>query len=193
MRAGFLGGDVLRGEQDLRRVRVGDLPTQTDGRSRHRVERPARLAHAEARRLARDADVGALQQLGATGDGDALDRGEQRLRRLVVTQEPLVREVGVVGHAGGDVDLAVGVLGVAGHGAQVGAGAEVARGAGEDDRADVVVGAGLDHAVVHPGEHRAGERVEALGPVHRDDHRVAVAFDECVGHRVGSPLSECRL
>ena len=63
-------------------------------------------------------------------------------------------------------------------------------GAGEDDRADVVVGARLDHGVVHADEHRSGERVVALRPVHGDDHRVAVAFDECVGHRTCSPLRQ---
>ena len=167
---------------------VGDLPAEADGGSRHRVQRPPRLAHAEARRLAGDADVGALQQLGATGDGDALDRREQRLRRLVVTQQALVGEVGILRHARRHVDLVVGGFRVAGHGPQVGARAEVAVGAGEDDRADVVVGARLDHGVVHAHEHRPGERVEALRAVHGDDHRVAVSFDECVGHRTCSPL-----
>ena len=188
MRAASAAGRCLAVSRISAAMRVRDLPAQADGRSRHRVQRPARLAHPEARRLAGDADVGALQQLGAAGDGDALDRGDQRLRRLVVTQQPLVREVGVGGHARRHVDLGVGVLRVAGHGAQVGARAEVALGAGEDDRADVVVGARLDHGVVHAHEHRPGERVEALRTVHGDDHRVAVSFDECVGHRSCSPL-----
>ena len=175
-----------------RRVGVGDLATQADGRAGHRVERPPRLAHAEACRLARDPDVGALQQLGAAGDGDALDRGEQRLRRLIVPQQALVGKVGVLCHARRHVDLGVGLLGVARHRAQVGPGAEVALGAGEDDRTDVVVGTRFDHRVVHPHEHRPGQRVVALRPVHRDDHRVAVSFDERVGHRVPGPCTGSR-
>ena len=45
-------------------MRVGDLPGQAHRGAAHWVERPAHLAHAEASRLARDADVGLLEDLG---------------------------------------------------------------------------------------------------------------------------------
>jgi hypothetical protein len=54
-----------------RRSRTVDPPT---GNSPQRAS-----ATPEARALARDADVGGLEDLGAAGDRDALDRGDQRL------------------------------------------------------------------------------------------------------------------
>src|SRR5262245_7677594 len=60
--------DVLAREQDVCRVRVWDLARQAHHRPAHRVERPARLGHAEARALAGDADLHRLDDLGAARD-----------------------------------------------------------------------------------------------------------------------------
>ena len=55
--------------------------------------------------------------------------------------------------------------------AEVGAGAERPPGAGHDHRPHGVVGVGLVEGVEQLLEHRAGEGVELLGPVQRDDRR----------------------
>ena len=76
---------VAAGEQDVGGERVRDLPAQPHHRPAQRVEAPPHLGHAEPGALPGDADVGALQDLGAAGDGRALDRGDERL----VEQEAL--------------------------------------------------------------------------------------------------------
>jgi len=90
--------DVLAGEQDLRRVGVGDLAGQAHRRAAHRVERPADLAHPEAGRLAGHPDLHGLEDLGAARDGHALHRGHDGLGRPVVAEQGLVDDVGVLSH-----------------------------------------------------------------------------------------------
>ncbi len=88
-------GDVFAGQQDLRGVRVGDLTAQAHGGATHRVEAPAGLGHAEAGALARDTDVGRLEDLGAAGDGDPLDRGDDGFGWPVAAQQRLPVDVGI--------------------------------------------------------------------------------------------------
>ena len=66
----------------------------------------------------------------------------------------------------------------AGHLLQVGARAEVAPGAGEDEAADVGVLIGEHACVVEAHEHLAVDRVLTFGTVEGDDQRVTIAFGE---------------
>ena len=52
-----------------------------------------------------DADVGRLEDLGAAGDAEALDRGDDRLHDLVVPQQPLIDD----GDVGDDAPVEVGL------------------------------------------------------------------------------------
>ena len=56
--------------------------------------------------------------------------------------------------------------------AEVGAGAEAAARAGDDDGAHVVVGVGQVEGLDQLAHHRGGEGVEPVGPVQRDRHDV---------------------
>ena len=56
----------------------------------------------------------------------------------------------------------------------VGAGAERAAGAGDDEKPDVVVGLGFVVGVAQLGDHEGAERVEGVGPVQRDGGLVPV-------------------
>ena len=120
--------------------RVGDLPPQAHARAAERKEAAPRLGDAEDRVLGGDADVGALQDLGAAGDGVAFDRGDDRLHRPVVAQQRLPVDVGHLGHELHElvVDLA------AAHRLQIGAGAEDVAAAGEDR--DAQLGIVVEHA-----------------------------------------------
>ena len=80
---GASGGDVVAAEQHLGGDRVADLAAQAHGRTRHGEQAPLHLGHAEHGALARDADVGALEDLGAAGAGEALGREDDRLGRAV--------------------------------------------------------------------------------------------------------------
>jgi hypothetical protein len=175
------GEDVLAGQQDVGRDRVGDLPLQSHRGAAHRVQRPTRLGDAEPCALTGDADVGALEDLGTAGDGDAFDCCDHGLRRPVGLEETAVDEAGVVAQAGLLVDRAVGVD-VARHGAEVHPRREVALGAGEDRARQRVVGAQLCPRVGEQGEHREGHRVLALRPVQGEHHHRALAFDVHLSH-----------
>ena len=87
-------------EQDVGRDGVRDLAAEPNDRPTERVEAPAHLGHAEPGALAGDADVGALEDLGAAGDRGALDGGDQRL----VEQEALQQRLD---HAGRDARRAL--------------------------------------------------------------------------------------
>ncbi len=166
---------VPPGQQQLGGDRVGDLAGEPDRGAAHRVERPAGLGHPELGRLAGDPDVGALEDLGAAGDGGALDRGDERLGQPEALEQRL-DDRGVVG---------AGLEGVGrrlvGGRLEVHPGAEVAAGAGEDADPDLGVVVHPVPGVAHDREHLAGERVARLGPVHGDDELVPVLLDEAVG------------
>ena len=73
-------------QENVHGLGVGDLTSEADGRTAEREQAPAGLGHAEPGALARDADVGGLEDLGAAGDGRALDGGDERLGRLAVAK-----------------------------------------------------------------------------------------------------------
>ena len=79
-----------------RRRRTADPPI---GYKDHRASDTPKRALSPA-----TADVGALQDLGAAGDGDALDRGDHRLRRAVRLEQPAVDEPGILLHPRVGVD-----------------------------------------------------------------------------------------
>ena len=91
----FLGRVHVGREEHLHRLREGDLAAEPDDAAALRVQRPLRLGEAEDAALAGDADVGALQDLGAAGDAVALDGGDQRLLQRPVAEEA-VEDDGVV-------------------------------------------------------------------------------------------------
>jgi hypothetical protein len=137
--------------------------------------------YAEARALAGDPDLGRLEDLGAAGDRDAFDRGDDRLRRPVAAQQGLPVKVRIGLHARLHVDRSL-LARIACHGAQVRPRTEVPARARQDDAADVGIVRGLDIRVVHEHEHLARQRVHALGTVQGDDQALAVALDDRVGH-----------
>ena len=89
-------------------------------------------------------------------------------------------------------------------GLQVGAGAERAAAAGEDDRADLGIGLALGGGALEVEVHVAGEGVQPVGPVERDPGDAVAPFElqRRVGHRakisndrlvVRDILRECRV
>ena len=182
--------DVLAGQQDVGRHRVRNLALEAYGRAAHRVERPAGLRDAEPGALPGDADVGALQDLRATGDGDALDRGDDGFGGSVGLEQAAIDESRIVLEAGFLVDGAVGID-VAGHGPQVHARGEVALRPGEDGAPQVVILSQLVPRVRQQGEHRERHRVLPFRAVHGDDQYVVVTFDVDLGHlRRFAPIME---
>ena len=96
----------------------------------------------------------------------------------LVSRKPLSSALITDGSNSPDSKLSPGWLRA--HRLQVGAGAEVAAGAGEDADPDLGVVVHPVPGLAHDREHLAGERVARLGPVHRDDQLVAVLLDEAV-------------
>ena len=136
-----------RGERGLR---AGDA-AQHPRVAAARVDADLQEAGVELRPPRREPHVAAEREVHAGADGGAVHRGERRQRAAGDPQEPLV-------------DRAEALLGRLGEVAEVRAGAERRRGAGDDDRADDVVGLDLVHRGDDLGDHRRGQRV-ALGRV----------------------------
>ena len=112
----------------------------------------------EAGLLGRDDDVGGERQAHSGPGGDAVDRGDDRLRQVA---DRLDQRVVLGGQHGPEVAL----LGSA---AQVGAGAEAAAGAGDHDSARRLVARGDLERGQQLFAELAVERVERLGPVERE-------------------------
>ena len=137
--------------------------------------------------------IAAQDQVGGPTDGPAVDLAQHRLGALPDLHEPfdvLAHEL-VVPHGipgarpglgrGGVIRARPGVL----DGGRVGrvvdavrsevvAGGENPARAADDDRAHGLGGSGRINAVGHPGDHRLGERVEALRTVQGDDRDAAL-------------------
>ena len=122
-------------------------------------------------------------------DRYAFDCGDDGLRGTIVAKQCFIDDVGVIFHTSHHVDLGVVVTRIAAHALEVGAGTEIPSGTRDENAADLIVLGRLFVGVVHANQHRARERVEALGPVHGDGHQMTVAFDDCVGQlSSSSPL-----
>ena len=140
----------------------------------------------------RDADIHRKLHGDADADRRPVHRRDHGLQAFEDAQRHLAAAVAHLRIA--VIDLAVGqplhrpaprvaVEGV-GAGGEVGAGAEAAARAGDDDGADVVVLVGRVEGVDHLLLHGAGEGVELVGPVQRDgeDLLLDLVFDGLVGH-----------
>ena len=153
----------------------GNLARQPHRRPAHRVQAPLGLRDAELGALAGDADVGALQDLGAAGDGRALDRRDQRLGQPPALEQRVDarRVVAAV------LERVARRLG--GRRLEVHARAEVAAGAGQDAGADLRIVVDAVPRLDHDREHLGGKRVARLRPVQRQDQGVSALLNEGVG------------
>ena len=172
------------------------MPT-TLGRNQRRAglrhDAAAREHEAELRRAGSDADVHRQGHGDADADGRAVDGRDDRLFRFEDAQGDAAAAVAAVLQAR---VVPFRVVEGAGAGGQVGAGAERAPGAGDDDRAHVVVGVGLAEGRDQLVAHQARERVQLVGPVQGDrgDTIGDVVADVLVGVHAGdSMLAAVRL
>jgi hypothetical protein len=133
--------------------------------------------------IGRDDDVAHQRDLAAAAEGEAVDRGDDRLRDRVrhhAREAPclLGRIVGIEAFAARQRD-------------KVSARAEaLVACAGDDDDADFGVVLGLFERGADADMDRGVDRVTRLGPVDRDDQHMATAFGEDggVGHRESLPF-----
>jgi hypothetical protein len=171
--------DGLAGDQHLHRHGPRDLTGQTHRRPRHGEEPPLDLAHRDLGALGRHPHVERLEDLDAARVAVALHCGDDRRRRAEVLEEPLVDEGEVL--ADPLLELVLGGLARregAHQAVEVGAGREVAAGAGHDRGAHVVLG--VDHVpgVAQPAQHLGVEGVLLGRAVEGDGDDVAVTLDE---------------
>jgi hypothetical protein len=150
----------------------GICPLEADRGAADREQSAPDLEQAEGGGLGGDADVGALEHLGAARDAVPLDGGDDRLARAVVAQHRLPVQVGIGPEA---VAVPLPRHAVPGEGLEVHPGAEAAARPREHDGADRVVGVGLGPAVVEADQHRQRERVLRLRPVEREHQCGALA------------------
>src|SRR5699024_8671570 len=80
--------NVPAGQQDVCGDRVGDLAGEAYRGAAHREQSPAGFGHAELGAFARDADVGALQDLRAARDRGTFDGGDEWFRESAALQQP---------------------------------------------------------------------------------------------------------
>ena len=170
------------GEEHVGGHGVGDLPRQPDRRAAEGEDPPAHLGHAEGGGLPRDADVHGLEHLGPAGDAVPLDRGDDGLARFVLAEQRLPVQVGIGLEPRRPLVVAV----PARHLLEVGTGAEVAAGSGDDHHPDVGVAIDLHPGVGHPDQHLARDGVLGLGPVEGEDGDVAVDLETGVRSVGGS-------
>jgi hypothetical protein len=115
----------------------------------------------------RDQEIAVERDLEATGNGDAVDRADERLgvrrERAAERQPAVVAPLPHVGEAFALLHLPGAEF------LQVDARAERRVGAGEDHHVDGVVGVALLDRGRQRLAHRAVERVARLGPVQRND------------------------
>ena len=162
----LLGGDGIGGERHLHRHAVGDPPGQPEQGAAGGEEPDSGLRDAELDALRRDQEVARERQLEPAGEGEALDRGDQRFAG------PLGEElVESLGHPLGEERL------------EVHPGAEAASGAGQHAGGEPVVAVEL----VHGGEQALAElgvdRVPLVGTVERDQQHPPPGFgQDDIGH-----------
>jgi hypothetical protein len=189
---GLLGRDVPPGEQDLGRQGVGDLSPQPHAGSAEGEEPAPGLGDAEDRVLRSHPDVGALEDLGATGHCVALDRRNDRLHRPVVSEKRLPVEVRHLGHQ--LLELFVPLA--AAHGLEVGAGAEDVAATREDRDPQLGILVEQSPGAVHPCQHPTAQGVLRLRAVQGDGQYVAFALDQAMlgiqWRLLGSGISERR-
>ena len=172
---GLGSGDVPSGQQQIGGNRVGNLAHQSHRRAAHRIQAPLGLRDAELGAFAGDADVGALQDLGASGDGRTLDRSDQRLGQPPALEQSVDarRVVAAV--------LERVAWRASGRGLEVHARAEVATGSGQDAATNVGIGVDAVPCLDHDREHLGGKCIAGLRAVQRQDQGVSALLNEGVG------------
>ena len=158
---------------------VRDLPRQPHRRSAHWIQAPFRLGHTELRAFAGDANVCALQDLGAARDRGSFHRGDQRLGQAAALEQR-VDPRRVVAAVLERVARRLGRRRL-----QVHARAEVAAGARQDAGPDVGIAVHAVPRLDHYREHLGGQRVARLGPVQRQQQSVSALLNDGVGAVVG--------
>ncbi len=123
--------DVATGQQQVRGDGVGELAGEPDRGAAQRVEAPLGFGDPEPGALSGHPDVGALEDLGAAGDGRPLHCGDQRLGEPEALEQRLDHRGVVLPPDSKDSAAA------SRHRLQVGAGTEVAAGAGQDAHPDL--------------------------------------------------------
>ena len=141
-------------------MRAGTSSTPPRARSR-----AARTRSRSARRR-RDADVHRERQGDPKADGRAVDRGDHRLLHVEDAQGHGADAIAML--LGGDGAAARGGVERRAAGAEIGARAERAARAGDDDGAHVVVGVGAVPRLAELAQHRRGDGVEAIRTVQGD-------------------------
>src|SRR4051794_1345291 len=160
-----LGGDGLAGQRQLHRDRRGQAPWELTERSAGRHEASLRLGDAELRALGGDDQVTGQRDLQSTGDGEALDCGDQRLLRRLL-------------HDPGEAAVARPWPLAGGERLQVHAGAEALALAGDDADAELVGRVELVECGGHRLGHREIDGVPRVGSVQHDQQDSVAAFGQ---------------
>ena len=170
------------GQAHLHRLRLSDQPGKAlaAAHARHDAELDFRLA--ELRRVGGEDEVAHHGQLAASAEGEAGDRGDDRLAHR---GQPLPPGEAVIG-----IHLAVGpVL----HLLDVGAGGERLRRAGDDKAAYGRIGIRRGHRVKQLGGELPVDRVQCRGAVQgKQPHRAARLDQQCLIGQVAVPLRRNR-
>ena len=167
--------DAIGGEQQLAGAGEADQPRQ-QVQPRTGDDAALRLVETDVGLAGHDADVAAERRLEAAADGDAVDRGDERLGiRAVGVRHDLAVEGRARGAlASGDALRRL---------LEVHAGAERAPRPGHDADAHLVVGGEVVQRLGLLGAQIAAEGVEPLRAVHREDRVVVELFVQQVWHR----------
>lgn len=143
----------------------------------------AHLGEADERVLRGDAPVAGERERAAAADRVALDRGERHLRDRLPRRAQAVAGVRDAALLGERLRAHVPASGLA----QIGAGAEVVRPAGEDDRAHLVAQVALEGELGELVHQRERERVALARSVQPHDEDAVARFEQEVLVHVASP------
>ena len=161
----------VAGQRQLHRDAVGDAARQAQERAAGRDERALDLGDAELGLAGGDDEVAGQRDLEPAGDGEALDRRDERLARgaLGDAREPAVAHPRAL---------------AAHEGLEIHAGAEARAGAGDDADRKVALGVELVERRRHPFGQRQVDRVARVRAVERDEQHAVAALGEdgLVGH-----------
>ena len=152
------------------------------------VEREAPLDEhlAEPGSIGRHHQVACERHSERDADGNAVDRGDRRLRQPVQPVDQVADDAHLVQHqlrlTAGEAAPLLGRLGRAA--GEIRAGREVAAGAGDQQRSVSRVVHDLDQHAIEVGPALRVERVLLLGPVERHGDEALVPFDERYVHQV---------
>ena len=177
--------DRASGQDEIDRLRMPDQPRQPDGAEIDQRHPEPAAEDAEGGVLGDHAHVGPQRQLHAAGHRKAFHRRDHRLCQSQPAR-PHRRDRIVAA----DLALLVGIA--RRHRLEVGAGAEIAAGAGEHRDRRLGVGVEGQEGIEQFSRGGAVDGVAAMRPIDGDDGHRSVAFDEhCVG--LGHAALPCAL